>query len=149
MLSINQVVLVGNLVRDAEVFDRKNGSKAVRMRVAVSRFLEDGRREVDFFDVVKFNGLPSQYALSKLVRGAAVAIAGELRKRKSETGSGDQVYVVANVLSIPENYVESDNESRRNVSSRQSQGRLFSDEEAAPKKQAVDVDVLVDNDPFV
>jgi single-strand DNA-binding protein len=86
--TMNHVFLMGGgLVRDAEIAVTKNGTPVAKFSVAVARGVkgQDGtwHDEVDYFDVVYYgnsvNGI-GQY----LVKGAKVAIHGELRQEKWE-----------------------------------------------------------------
>lgn len=86
--TMNHVFLCGGgLVRDAEIAVTKNGTPVAKFSVAVARGVKgpDGtwHDEVDYFDIVYFgnsvNGLGPY-----LVKGAKVAIHGELRQDKWE-----------------------------------------------------------------
>jgi single-stranded DNA-binding protein len=143
MLGLNQVVLAGNLVRDAEIFERKDGSKALRLRLAITRPAGDGQTETDFFDAVKFDMLPTPYTLSRLVKGAPVIIVGELRKKRSEGGAGDQVYVVVNRVVTPESRGSSGGQDT------DSQKRGSKGERKAVVKDASDDQMNLEDDPFL
>ena len=82
-MSINQVAIAGNVVRDPELREGAAGSCALSLTVAV----DDRRRNADtgewesvpnYVDVVMF-GSRARALAGRLAKGAKVAVAGKLR----------------------------------------------------------------------
>lgn len=89
---INNVVLVGRLVRDPEMRYTQNGVAVTRFRIAVDRPSprdEAGNRQTDFIDIVtwrKTAELCGQY----LAKGAPVGIEGRIQTGTYTTSDGQQ-----------------------------------------------------------
>lgn len=83
---INQVVLVGRLTRDAELRYSASGTAICNFSIAVNRRVKKGDQwsdEVSFFDLALFDKTAEN--LNKyLVKGAQVAVQGELRQERWE-----------------------------------------------------------------
>ncbi|MEM5948193.1 single-stranded DNA-binding protein [Spirochaetia bacterium 38H-sp] len=86
MSDINSVVLVGRVVRDAELRYTGGGMPICRFSLAVNRSRKEGDSwtdEPNFFDIVLFGRLGE--AVGKyLVKGQQVAVQGELRQNRWE-----------------------------------------------------------------
>jgi single-strand DNA-binding protein len=104
-MSINRVVISGNLTRDPELRSLPSGLPVLQLGVAVNdrrKNSETGEWEdvPNFFDVSIFG--PRAEALSRyLGKGSKVAIEGRLRWRQWETSEGDKrskVEIVADEL---------------------------------------------------
>ena len=82
-MSINQVAISGNLVRDAEVRRTQSGMAIVSFTVAVNERRKNNQTGewddyVNFIDVTWF-GAYAEKCSSSLVKGARVALSGRLR----------------------------------------------------------------------
>ncbi|ADN02259.1 single-stranded DNA-binding protein [Spirochaeta thermophila] len=104
MADINSVVLVGRVVRDAELRYSPSGTPVCKFSLAVNRDKREGdswSEEVNFFDIVLFGRLGEAVA-RYLVKGKQVAVQGELRQdrweREGQTVS--RVEIVANNLRL-------------------------------------------------
>ena len=82
---LNQVVLVGRLVRDLEVRTGENEGKYSFITLAIPRSYKnhDGIYETDFIDCVLWNNIASNTA-EYCKKGDIIAIKGRLESRKKE-----------------------------------------------------------------
>ena len=86
MASINNVVLVGNLTRDAELKYTTGGTAVLKFSIAINRRSKNGDQWVDiasFFDIGMM-GKSAEAVHKFLVKGKQVAIQGELRQNRWE-----------------------------------------------------------------
>ena len=87
-MSINRVVLIGNLTRDPESRDLPSGTTVCHLRVACNRVRRDGEggwaEQPNFFDVSVF-GAQAESARRYLRKGRPVGIDGRLEWREWET----------------------------------------------------------------
>lgn len=86
MNDINKVILVGRLVRDAELKYTNSGFAVGKFSLAVNRRRKSGDQwveEAGFFDVVLW-GKTAEALNQYLVKGKQVAIDGELRQNRWE-----------------------------------------------------------------
>src|SRR6056297_217840 len=84
--SINHVVLVGNLLRDAELRYLSSGTSVMNFSIAVNRSRKQGDQWVEeamFFDVELF-GRQAESIQRFMVKGKQVGIQGELRQDRWE-----------------------------------------------------------------
>lgn len=93
-MTINNVVLVGRLVRDPELRNTAQGVANVSFTLAVNRNYKNdqGQREADFINVViwrKQAELFAQYA----TKGALIGVTGRIQTRNYENQQGQRVYV--------------------------------------------------------
>lgn len=93
-MTINNVVLVGRLVRDPELKNTAQGIANVSFTLAVNRNYKNdqGQREADFINVViwrKQAELLAQYG----TKGALIGITGRIQTRNYENQQGQRVYV--------------------------------------------------------
>lgn len=93
-MSINNVTLVGRLVRDPELKNTAQGVANVSFTLAVNRNYKNdqGQREADFINVViwrKQAELLAQYA----TKGALIGITGRIQTRNYENQQGQRIYV--------------------------------------------------------
>ncbi|MFP4373716.1 MAG: single-stranded DNA-binding protein [Spirochaetaceae bacterium] len=86
MADINQVVLVGRLVRDAELRYLSSGTAVMNFSIAVNRRRKQGDQwveETSFFDVELF-GRQAESIQRFMVKGKQVGVQGELRQDRWE-----------------------------------------------------------------
>ena len=103
-MSVNKVILVGNLGRDPEVRTTNNGSKVVQLSIATSeRWRDRGsgeqREKTEWHRVVIFNERLADVAERYLQRGRQVYIEGQLQTRKWQDQEGNDKYTTEIVLS--------------------------------------------------
>ena len=93
-MSINNVTLVGRLVRDPELKNTAQGIANVSFTLAVNRNYKNdqGQREADFINIViwrKQAELLADYA----TKGALLGITGRIQTRNYENQQGQRIYV--------------------------------------------------------
>ena len=93
-MSVNKVILVGNLGRDPEVRTTNNGSKVVQLSIATSERWRDRasgeqREKTEWHRVVIFNERLADVAERYLQRGRQVYIEGQLQTRKWQDRDGN------------------------------------------------------------
>ena len=102
-MSVNKVILVGNLGRDPEVRTTNNGSKVVQLSIATSerwrdRATGEQREKTEWHRVVIFNERLADVAERYLQRGRQVYIEGQLQTRKWQDQEGNDKYTTEVVL---------------------------------------------------
>jgi single-strand DNA-binding protein len=83
MMSLNRTILVGRLAADPEVRYTTNEIPVARFALAVGRPSKDGKKEVDFINIVAWRGL-AKICGEYLKKGKPIAIEGKLQIRKYE-----------------------------------------------------------------
>ena len=85
---MNQVALIGNLVRDPDARTTTNGAHTAitKLRIAVSRAGRDG---ADFIDVTAFGRL-AEVCVDYLTKGSRVGITGRLAHREWPDTDGNR-----------------------------------------------------------
>jgi single-strand DNA-binding protein len=106
MKSVNMVVLMGNMTRDAELRYTPNGKAVASFGLAVNRVYKDANGEkqssVDFFDIVcwgKLGEIVSQYGK----KGQGIHVIGRLQNRNWEGQDGskrNKTEVIATDISL-------------------------------------------------
>jgi len=95
-MSINLVVLTGNLGKDPEISVFDNGGKMARFSIAVNAGYMDKNSntwvdKTDWFNLVAF-GYAATKAESKLQKGTKVSVQGSLSNRSWEDAEGNKKY---------------------------------------------------------
>lgn len=72
---LNKVILIGNLTRDPEVIELKDGDKLTKFSIAVNRRSGEG---VDYFNCSTFGKL-AEVCAEYLNKGSKVAVIGSLQ----------------------------------------------------------------------
>jgi single-strand DNA-binding protein len=86
MADVNHVILIGRLVRDAELKYTGGGAAVSKFALAVNSKRKDGDRWVDeanFFDIVLW-GRQGESLNQYLIKGKQVAVTGELKQDRWE-----------------------------------------------------------------
>lgn len=89
MVSLNHVILIGNLTRDPELRYTPDGTPVVNFTIAVNRFSGNLKNEkaVDFIPVVVWRE-QAQRCSEYLTKGSQVAVDGRLQIRSYEDKDG-------------------------------------------------------------
>ncbi|NBC48162.1 MAG: single-stranded DNA-binding protein [Gammaproteobacteria bacterium] len=103
MSGINKVILVGNLGRDPEVRQMKNGHELVNLSVATSERWTDKesgqpKEATEWHRVVIFNDMLVKVAREHLSKGSTVYLEGQLKTRKWQDQEGQDRYSTEVVL---------------------------------------------------
>ena len=89
--NLNRVIIVGNLTRDPDLRATTAGVPVINFRIASNRRFKDNsgewREDVCYVGVVAWQKLAESCA-SRLRKGSAVYIEGELRSRTFDNGDG-------------------------------------------------------------
>jgi single-strand DNA-binding protein len=93
-VSINRVVLVGNLVRDPELKTTSGGTSVCRVRLAVNDRVKDSGADqwrdcANFFDVAVFGALADELP-RYLAKGSQIGIEGRLHWREWQGADGQR-----------------------------------------------------------
>jgi single-strand DNA-binding protein len=95
MVSMNRVILAGNLARDPELKETSNGSALTIFPVAVSRSWKDNagdkQKQTSFYRIIVWNNAAKNCA-RYLKKGRAVLVEGRLDTRSIELESGEKKY---------------------------------------------------------
>lgn len=94
MVSMNRVILAGNLTRDPELKTLPSGAAVCSFSIAVNRKWTDKstgekREEVSFFDIEAWNRV-AELVAQYLKKGRGVLLEGRLKQDRWETDSGDK-----------------------------------------------------------
>ena len=91
---LNQVVLVGRLVKDPELTETESNKKMTRVTVAVPRNFKnmDGEYETDFINCVLFD-IVAKNTVEYCKKGDIVGIKGRIQSRVVEEESEKKYYV--------------------------------------------------------
>jgi len=123
---INQVVLVGRLVRDAELKYTGNGTAVSKFSLAINRRIKKGDEwtdEVSYFDITLW-GKQAESLSKYLVKGKQIGINGELRQSRWEQDGQKRSKVEVNAQNIQLLGGGNDTDSRGSQSSTNS-GKSF------------------------
>lgn len=99
---INKSLLVGRLVRDAELMYTNNRTAVCKFSLAVNRSKKQGDQwieEVNFFDLVMF-GRRAESLNQYLVKGTQIAVEGKLRQDRWEQDGIKRSKVIIEVDNI-------------------------------------------------
>jgi single-strand DNA-binding protein len=102
-VSVNKVILIGNLGRDPEVRRTQSGDKVVNLAIATSERWSDRqsgerRERTEWHRVVIFDQQIADVAERFLRKGAKVYVEGQLQTRKWQDQSGQERYTTEIVV---------------------------------------------------
>lgn len=91
---LNQVVLVGRLVRDPELVDTENNKKMSRITIAIPRSFKnmDGEYESDFINCLLWD-VVAKPTVEYCKKGDIVGIKGRIQSRTVELDNEKKYYV--------------------------------------------------------
>lgn len=91
-MAINNVVLVGRMVRDAELRKTQSGVSVASFTVAVDRPYKSGEEKLcDFINCTAWRGT-ADFVGNYFHKGDAIGLMGEIQVRKWTTDSGENRY---------------------------------------------------------
>lgn len=129
---INSTVLVGRMVRDAELRYTPQNQAVATFTLAVNRDFknQNGEREADFINCVIWRQQAENLAnLAK--KGALIGITGRIQTRNYENQQGQRVYVTE-VVAEKFQLLEFNKQNDRGQSQSHSQQPIFGRNEADP-----------------
>ena len=101
MRSVNKVIIIGNLTRDPEIKETKNGQPITTFGIATNREWTTGESErkksTEFHEVVAWAKL-AEICGKFLLKGKLVYLEGYLKTRSWETEEGDKRFRTEIVL---------------------------------------------------
>jgi single-strand DNA-binding protein len=91
---LNQMVIVGRLVRDPELRETENGKKVTNITLAVPRSYKNtkGEYETDFIDCVLWTGI-AESTTEYCKKGDILGVKGRIQTRSIETSDEKRRYV--------------------------------------------------------
>jgi len=98
-MSLNNISIIGNLTRDAELKTSTNGLAVGRFSIAVNEYKKD---EVSFFSVTCF-GKQAETLVMYLKKGKQVGVTGRLKEDRWTDDSGQnrsKVVIIANDIHL-------------------------------------------------
>jgi single-strand DNA-binding protein len=141
-MSINRVVLVGNLARDIELRYTPAGVAVANTAIAVQRITknESGDYDVDFFNITAFQRT-ADFMSKYLSKGSKVGVEGRLQSRSwvdQASGQKRTVYevIVDNVQSLSSRQDGEGSSSAGGGSDRGDMGMGAAPAPSAPSRQA-------------
>ena len=137
---INNVVLVGRLVRDPELRYTPSNQAVATFSLAVNRNFksQNGEREADFINCVIWRQQAENLA-NWAKKGALIGITGRIQTRNYENQQGQRVYVTEVVA---ENFQLLESQKEREAGPSQGYGRPDFGRQAEP------MDISSDDLPF-
>ncbi|MDD4635210.1 MAG: single-stranded DNA-binding protein [Dehalococcoidales bacterium] len=118
MVSLNKVMLIGNVGSDPEMRFIANGNPVTSFRVATNRFYTtpegERKQETDWFSVVTWNKLAEQ-CNQFLAKGRLVYVEGRLHSRSWEAQDGQKrtrTEVIANRVTFLDRQSQSGGEDK-------------------------------------
>lgn len=91
---INQVSLVGRMVKDLDLRYTKSGKAVGNGTIAVNRpFKTNGQQEADFIQYVIW-GKPAENLAQYMGKGSQIGLTGRIQTRSYENNEGKTVFVV-------------------------------------------------------
>ena len=92
-MAFNKVILIGRLVRDAEVKYTQSGTTVAQLTLAVDRPVAKGeQKEADFIACIAFGKLAETIG-NYTQKGSKIMVEGRLQVRSYENKEGKKVYV--------------------------------------------------------
>ena len=94
---LNQIVIVGRLVKEVEFTEGENGIKTAAMTLAVPRSYKnaEGQYDTDFIDFVLYNGIANNTA-EYCRKGDIIGVKGRIQTRNEEVN--DEVKKITEII---------------------------------------------------
>lgn len=90
MSSLNKVILIGNIVEDAEIKQTPSGVAVCNFRIAVNRkFAKEGQQNVDFISIVCWRQA-AEYVGRWGSKGRNILVCGSLQQRNWTDDNGNK-----------------------------------------------------------
>lgn len=90
MASFNRVILIGNMVEDAEIKQTPSGVPVCNFRIAVSRrYAKEGQQDVDFISIVCWRQA-AEYVGRYGAKGRNILVCGQLQQRNWTDDNGNK-----------------------------------------------------------
>ncbi|MGI6325134.1 MAG: single-stranded DNA-binding protein [Bacilli bacterium] len=91
---LNQMIIVGRLVRNPELRETESGKKVTNITLAVPRSYKNaqGEYETDFIDCVLWTGI-AESTVEYCKKGDILGVKGRIQTRSIETGDEKRKYI--------------------------------------------------------
>lgn len=94
MASLNEVLLIGNMVRDPELKQTTAGKSVCNFSIAVNRpFAKEGQQDVDFVDIVTWEK-QAEFVAKYFPKGEPIYVRGRLQQRLWTDNEGQKHYAI-------------------------------------------------------
>ncbi len=115
---MNKLFIIGNLTRDPELTETKNGTKVCRFTVAVTRsyYSEGGERKTDYFNCSAWRMVGENVA-KYCRKGSKVSVVGSVELRQYEDNKGNKLNSVDVLAQEVEFLSKSESRSREDADS--------------------------------
>lgn len=144
---INNVTLVGRLVKDPELRYAQTGTAICNFTVAVNRnFKSDNGPDADFINAVIFKGGAESLANYQR-KGNLIGLTGRIQTRNYENSQGQRVYVTE-VIADSVQFLESKKQQSGNSGQFNQQSSKANGNEDPFKNQGEPLDISDDDLPF-
>ena len=117
---INNVTLVGRLVKDPDLKYTSNGTATATFTLAVNRNFknQNGEREADFINCVAWRS-SAEYLVNFSKKGDLIGLQGRIQTRNYENQQGQRIYLTEVVADTVENLTpKSSQKTQQNSASR-------------------------------
>jgi single-strand DNA-binding protein len=108
---LNQMVVVGRLVRDPELRETENGKKVSNITLAVPRSYKnsDGEYDTDFLDITLWNNI-AENSVEYVTKGDLLGVKGRISSKSVEIDgiSKNEIVLVAEKVTYLSNKKERD-----------------------------------------
>ncbi|MBQ5472210.1 MAG: single-stranded DNA-binding protein [Treponema sp.] len=115
MNQLNSLIIEGNITKDAELKEPKEGFKVCEISVAVNRYYKnlkgEGSTEVSYFDIEAY-GKTAEIAAEKCTKGRGVRVVGRLKQNRWSDPDGkinSKVKIIAEHIEFKPNFAKPDN----------------------------------------
>ena len=145
---LNNVVLIGRLVRDPELRYTPAGVAVTQFTLAVDRPFtsQGGEREADFIPIVTWRQLAETCA-NYLRKGRLAAVEGRIQIRNYENNEGKRVYVTE-IIADNVRFLESANKNRQSSEEEPDEPRRNNTNRDPFQDDGKSIDISDDDLPF-
>lgn len=100
---MNNVTLVGRLIKDVEVTTSKNGKNIAKTTIAVQRDYKnaEGKYDSDFLNLIAF-GVTGDFMAKYFAKGSSIAVIGKIQTGSYTNKDNQKVYTTDIVVSAAE-----------------------------------------------
>lgn len=129
---INNCILIGRMVRDAELRRTQQGDAVASFTLAVNRnyTTKDGQQQTDFINCIVWKK-QAENIVKYCSKGSLVGVEGRIQTRSYENNQGQKVYVVEVVCDSVQFLETKKNDNERNSFDNESNSFDINDDDIA------------------
>lgn len=129
---INNCILIGRMVRDAELRRTQQGDAVASFTLAVNRnyTTKDGQQQTDFINCIVWKK-QAENIVKYCSKGSLVGVEGRIQTRSYENNQGQKVYVVEVVCDTVQFLETKKNDNERNSFDNESNSFDINDDDIA------------------